>query len=135
MSAVPVDGSPSSARFQSQWRYFPFVQAGAAAVLIFLNVTSEFDQAGTVTLLVWAVLQVIAYHQWPDHPFRYRVFSALAGLIVFSACFLPAFFLAEPVGAVAALALAAIGSAPTWALAIWVLRRRAQEPVPAAVST
>ena len=129
MSAVPVVGSPSSDSLQSGWRYFPFAQAGAAAVALFLNVTTGFDDSGVVTIVGWTMLQVIAYRQWPGHPFRYRVFSALAGLSVFSACFLPAILVGVPMGRGAAAALAVLASLPTLALAFWVLRRSALEPV------
>lgn len=128
MSAVPLVGSPSSSRRQSQWRYFSFVQAGAAAVAIFFNVTTGWEDLGWITVCVLAVLLTIAYLKWPDHPFRYRIFSAFALLGAYLASFLPAFFVAEPVGAATALILVAFGSLPSWALAVWVLDRRTQEP-------
>jgi len=117
-------------------KYSPYANGVGAAILatvgamsIIWCTTSTSSLRQLVTLAILGTGQILVYqlaNDAVDLPFRYRAVTAVALLSTGWTAFAPGLFQMTPVSTGTALVLAAAGSSPMWAVAVWrlVLARR-----------
>ncbi|WP_430868684.1 hypothetical protein [Demequina aurantiaca] len=118
-SSETVEQAPGAAR-PDAWRFFTFVVAAVGAVAIFLNATTESEIILIVTVPVLAILGATANSRLAQKPRFYSAFHQIALIWMAAAALLPQWLDKTPLGIGQALALVAIGSAPMFAVAIWL---------------
>lgn len=97
------------------------VLAAVGAMSIMWCTTSTTLSNRLATIAILGVGQALVFWLASDLPFGYRAVSSVALLSAFLAAFVPGLFQATPVSTGAALTLAAAGSLPMWAVAVWRL--------------
>ncbi|NYI41218.1 hypothetical protein [Demequina lutea] len=118
-------------------KYSPYANGVGAAVLaavgamsIIWCTTSTTFSHKFATLAILGAGQVVVYQLANDLLSRYRTVSSVALLSALLSAVVPGLFQTTPVSTGAALALAAAGSLPMWAVAVWrlALAHRADLP-------
>lgn len=95
--------------------------AAAGTAAIGVSAFSASSEGGVWTIFVLGMGQALVFGLAGTLPLGYRVASAIALLAALTTAFVPHLLGVTPLGPVAAVALAAAGSLPMWAVAIWRL--------------
>jgi hypothetical protein len=93
--------------------------AAAGAMSIVWCTTSPTFASKILTIGVLGVGQSLVFGLTSNPPIRYRVASSVALLSIFLSAFVPGLLQTSSVSTATALALAAAGSLPMWAVAVW----------------
>lgn len=124
-----MSGTGTSAVSSEYWRDAadnPYVNPLATAVLalasssfIFLNNWAPDSSQPVLAIALLGLGQAFVFWSAGEAPLRYRLVSVAAMLAVFVAALVPAAVSVTPASTGTAIALAAGGSLPVWALTLW----------------